>query len=141
MNRQSPSGPIIVGGAGPPGPPGPTGPAGPTGPVGPPGPNEQPETDLGGINSDLAIDFVTLGTRNVLFTLNADIALTALTFGIGVYQIRIIIAGAFNITSWPAVIFWGGGSAPTLTGNGRDVVNFYVANGEVWAQTAQGFST
>jgi len=69
--------------------------------------------------------------QQVSLTANATIAVSnwPATGNFAKLVLDITNAGSFNVTSWPAGTIWAGGTVPTITASGRDLIMLVTANG------------
>lgn len=92
------------------------------------------ELDNNSKTASFTIDFATDQHQAVTLTANTmTITLDTTSVGVGVYTVRIVNGGLATITwaSESGSIKWAGGTAPTLTASGEDIVSFRY-NGTDW---------
>jgi hypothetical protein len=70
---------------------------------------------------------------------NATLAITSPVAG-ETYQFLVTNAGAFNITAWPGNFLWVGGSVPTITSGGVDLITAAYNGANFYASAAQAFA-
>lgn len=86
------------------------------------------ELDNGSKTASFSIDFVTDQKQKVTLTANTmTLTLDTTSVGVGNYLLKIVNGGLATLTwaSETGSVFWPGGTAPTLTSSGTDIVTFY----------------
>ncbi len=66
---------------------------------------------------------------------------STMTSPTGVSRVTLFITtGGFTISTWPATVKWRGGSAPTLSASGTDIVTFIWDGTNYWGDIGLGFA-
>ena len=97
---------------------------------------------LGSVSGTKAISGASANVQSMTIAANTTITLTA---GASASECRVLTliitnGGAFTVT-WPASVKWAGGSAPTFSAAGVDVVTLLTVDGGVtWLGSANGVS-
>lgn len=84
------------------------------------------ELDNGSKTTDFSIDFTNDQHQKVTLTANTmTLTLDTTTVGVGVYTLKIINGGLATLTwaSETGSVTWPGGTAPTLTSSGTDIIS------------------
>lgn len=87
------------------------------------------DSNLGNMSGTQALDLAVAQVFRGTLTGNCTFSFTNVPGSNAVFVVfQITDGGAFTPT-WPAAVDWPGGSAPTLTASGRDVIVFYTLDG------------
>lgn len=101
------------------------------------------EVDDGEKTTDFSVDFSTGQKRKTTLTANTIIlTLDTTDIKVGNYLLKIVNGGLATLT-WAAEsgsIFWPGGTAPTLTSSGTDILSVYFDGTNFYAQAGVDFS-
>jgi hypothetical protein len=101
------------------------------------------ELDNGTKSANFTVDFATDQKQKVTLTANTlTLTLDTTSVGVGNYLLKIVNGGLATLTwaSESGSIYWAGGTAPTLTSSGTDIVSAYFDGTNWYLQASLDFS-
>ena len=103
----------------------------------------QGEHDNGSKTADFTLNFATAQKQKVTLTNNTITLTLDEDISVGNYLLKVVNGGLATLTwagEFPAGIKWAGGSAPSLTSSGTDIISFYYDGTDFYGAVSLNFS-